>query len=88
VPFPDFLPHPAELSADAASGFPTAPCCTLLRPAAPRRTFRRCLSPFPAVPSRALCSFTRCELTSSLLPPTAFIRPGLAIFDEFRRKFT
>lgn len=67
---------------------PTAPCCTLLRPAAPRRTFRRCLSPFPAVPSRALCSFTRCELTSSLLPPTAFIRPGLAIFDEFRRKFT
>ncbi|MBS6990732.1 MAG: hypothetical protein KH156_00825 [Alistipes sp.] len=57
-------------------------------PAAPRRTFRRCLSSFPAVPSRALCSFTRCELTSSLLPPTAFIRPGLAIFDEFRRKFT
>ena len=30
APFPDFLPHPAELSADAASGFPTAPYRTLL----------------------------------------------------------
>ena len=91
---------PLALAAGAFPRFPAAPrrafrrCRlrfpyrTLLHPAAPRRTFRRCLSPFPAVPSRALCSFTRCELTSSLLPPTAFIRPGLAIFDEFRRKFT